>query len=215
MTEAEWATCENPKAMLAFLADQRRAGDRKMRLFSCACCRRVPHALADERANRAVEVAERYADGQADEEERERALETATGIPTLRGGAARWAVVAVARTGAMVIIDTIGQIAACPPGQEYDPARWQAESRVQCDLLRDLFGPLPFRSVAVAPSWRTPQVVAVAQSIYEERAFTRMLELGQVLYQAGCDHRELLHHCLWSSEHVRGCYLLDLLLGRE
>jgi hypothetical protein len=215
MTETEWKTCDNPKAMLGFLADERKPSERKLRLFSCACLRRVCNTLPDEQARKAVEVAERFADGLADEDEREQALMQAARARNLGGQAARWVLVSVARTGAMMIVDVAGQIAACPRGQEYDPSRWEAEWQAQCVLLRDLFGPLPFLPVAIAPSWRTTHVLEVAQSIYDNWAFDRMLELGQSLYQVGCNDREILRHCVWSEEHARGCWVVDLVLAKQ
>jgi hypothetical protein len=215
VTEDEWTTCNNPKAMVSFLAVQHRASGRKLRLFSCACCRRVWHLLADERARRAVEVAERFADGVATEREREEAQRAAAGVRQLSGIAAKWAAAAVARTGAMMVADAAGQTAACHPGHEYEPVRWHEESLAQCDLLRDLLGPLPFRGVSFEPCWRTPHVIEIAQPAYDERSFGRMLELGRALYQAGCHDRELLHHCLWSGEHARGCWVLDLVLNKS
>src|SRR4051812_14794857 len=74
MTEAEWLNCTDPEAMLSFLRDSGKLSDRKARLFAVACCR---HLLRQVRVNardeRAVEVAERYADGRADAGELHRA----------------------------------------------------------------------------------------------------------------------------------------------
>src|SRR5262245_4651573 len=63
MTEAEWLAATNPMPMLAFL--EGKASDRKLRLFACACVRRVWEFLDDEISTTVVEVAERYADGRA------------------------------------------------------------------------------------------------------------------------------------------------------
>src|SRR5690348_5289938 len=62
MTEAEWLTCTAPGQMLRFLRD--RLTDRKARLYGCACVRTVWIHLTDARSQDAVELAERYADGQ-------------------------------------------------------------------------------------------------------------------------------------------------------
>src|SRR5690348_8868591 len=61
MTEAEWLACRDPLPMFRLL--EGRASDRKLRLYACACCRRIWHLLADERSRAVVEACERYADG--------------------------------------------------------------------------------------------------------------------------------------------------------
>jgi hypothetical protein len=65
LTETDWRKCDDLEAMLSFL--QHQASDRRLRLFACACCRALWPVLADERARRAVDVLERYADGRASE----------------------------------------------------------------------------------------------------------------------------------------------------
>src|SRR5262245_115570 len=67
LAEADWLSRENPKQLLEFLDG--RVSERKLRLFACACCRRIWHLIADERSRRAVEICERYADGLADQKE--------------------------------------------------------------------------------------------------------------------------------------------------
>ena len=81
-------------------------------------------------------------------------------------------------------------------------------------LLRDILGN-PFRPVALDPEWRTSTVVALAQGIYEERAFDRLPILADALQDAGCENEDILNHCRSKGPHVRGCWVVDLLLGNE
>jgi hypothetical protein len=90
-----------------------------------------------------------------------------------------------------------------------------AEVEAQAGLLRDIFGN-PFRPVAFDPAWRTTDVMLLGQGIYEERAFDRMPILADALQDAGCDRDELLSHLRdATATHVRGCWALDLVLGKE
>jgi hypothetical protein len=89
-----------------------------------------------------------------------------------------------------------------------------AEGRAQVTLLRDIFGN-PSRSVILNPTWRTASVVALAQSIYDDRVFDRLPILAAALEDAGCDNADILNHCRQPSEHVRGCWVVDLVLGKS
>ncbi|MBL8796889.1 MAG: hypothetical protein JNM56_23510 [Planctomycetia bacterium] len=83
----------------------------------------------------------------------------------------------------------------------------------QVGPLRDIFGN-PFRPVTADPAWRTSTVVSLAQAIYDERAFDRLPILADALEDAGCDHADMLNHCRQPGDHVRGCWVVDLLLQR-
>jgi hypothetical protein len=80
-------------------------------------------------------------------------------------------------------------------------------------LLRDIFGN-PFRPISFDPSWRTSTAVALAEGVYADRAFSRLPILADALEDAGCDAAELLAHLRGDSPHVRGCWALDLVLGK-
>ena len=97
---------------------------------------------------------------------------------------------------------------------EWGGPTWNAEQGSQADLLRDIFGN-PFRPVTLNPAWRTGNVTALAQSIYDDRAFDRMPILADALEDAGCDNADILNHCRQPGEHVRGCWVVDLVLGKE
>jgi hypothetical protein len=83
----------------------------------------------------------------------------------------------------------------------------------QVQLFRDIFGN-PFRPVAVAPEWRTDTVLAIGRQMYEGRDFSAMPILADALQDAGCDVDDILAHCRDSCEHVRGCWVVDLILGK-
>jgi hypothetical protein len=92
------------------------------------------------------------------------------------------------------------------------------ESALHCVWLRDLLGPLPFRPAAIDPAWLTwndGTVQKIAQGIYDERAFDRMPILADALEEAGCTNQDILVHCRQHGEHVRGCWAVDLVLGKE
>jgi hypothetical protein len=82
-------------------------------------------------------------------------------------------------------------------------------------MQRTPWKPCPFRPVTFDPAWRTPNVIAVARTIYDERHFTDMAILGDALEEAGCTNADILDHCRLPGEHARGCWVLDLALGRE
>ncbi len=81
-------------------------------------------------------------------------------------------------------------------------------------MFRDISGN-PFRPVTAEATWRTPAVTAFAQFIYDERAFERMPDLADLLERAGCKDLEIPQHCRGSGPHVRGCWVIDLILGKE
>jgi hypothetical protein len=92
----------------------------------------------------------------------------------------------------------------------------QATERVgQCLLLRDIFGPLPFRPLSLNPTCQTPKVMSLAQVIYDDRTFDRLPELAEALHHAECDNEEVLSHLRGPGPHVRGCWALDVVLGKE
>jgi hypothetical protein len=51
--------------------------------------------------------------------------------------------------------------------------------------------------------------------MYESREFGAMPILADALQDAGCNNDAILNHCREPGEHVRGCWVVDLVLGRE
>ncbi len=98
-----------------------------------------------------------------------------------------------------------------------DPADLQRELQQQVLILRCIFG-VPFRLAPLEPIWLTCNegtVPKIAQAIYDHRAFDRLPILADALEEAGCHDAIILNHCRQPSEHVRGCWVVDLLLGKE
>ncbi len=237
MTEQEWLGGTNVERMLSFLGDwcQDECGgntrqenpvdgsdafSRKARLFACACCRRVWPLIAGERSREAVEVAEWFADGGASCLDRVAAEAAAARAD--RGG--RWGTDGrlEAATAALVAVGAEAsnlQNIAVMLRSAVGP-RKAAERAAQAALVRDIFGN-PFRPVAVDPAWRTVSVMRLARTAYDERdlpsghlAPARLAVLGDALEEVGCDSPALLGHLRASGPHVRGCWAVDLLLGK-
>ena len=61
----------------------------------------------------------------------------------------------------------------------------------------------------------TREVCKLAQGVYDDRAFDRLPVVGDALEDAGCDNADILDHCRQPGQHVRGCWVVDMLLGKE
>jgi hypothetical protein len=223
--EHEWVVCTDPQGMLTTLKG--RASDRKLRLFACACSRGNWHLLLDEKTRRAVQAAEEFADGACTRKDLEgakaSALEAANTV-ALSGTwasesdrlAAYYAAVAAARCGERHALAAASRAASW--AVEHASLHGPAGVAGQCDLLRDIFGnpfyPMPAIDEATL-AWGDAAVCRVAQSIYDERRFEDLPILVDALEDAGCTIAELLAHLRDSGPHPRGCWVLDLLLGKQ
>jgi hypothetical protein len=225
-----------------------RLSDRRRRLFAVACCRRRWPLFTDERVRHAVEVAERYADGLATEQERSRAQDDVDaptwagdrylwGETTCKVSPLEWHVAQAARFSLFGAVhgESTAYHAAFAAGlsaeidalHEKESARssergvfirgYGSEVVVQRALLRDIAGN-PFRPPGLRAEWLTWNggvVVELSRAIYEERAFDRLPVLADALEEAGCVAAAILDHCRQPAEHVRGCWVVDRLLGKK
>jgi hypothetical protein len=73
----------------------------------------------------------------------------------------------------------------------------------------------PLRYVSLQPCWVTSTVLALAAGIYSESAFDRLPILADALQDAGCNNDDILDHCRGQGPHVRGCWVVDLVLGKS
>jgi hypothetical protein len=215
----------DPMAMLEYLRTRREISDRKSRLLAVAFCRRVWGLVEEPLLREAVLVAERYADGEADEGERREAEGKAHGIAeglaerALGDAAGRTdhdlhvadAAIAVSRTTGPrrgFAAWSVAPFAAHPSGDR------RREGSAQCGLLRDIMGN-PFRPVNFDQAWRTPPVIRLAEEAYYGHSFEILPVLGDALEEAGCHDPEILEHCRADHIHARGCWVLDGLLKKS
>jgi hypothetical protein len=217
MTEAEWLAATDPTKMLEFLSGK--ASDRKLRLFACACCRRKWKYFTDNRCKQAVEISERFADDCDMVGDLDRAcLHAMLAFNEWRAKQGSQGMLVYACSAAHALAQTrlhVVHIAAQVLGLPVNSARARAaEAQTQVQLLFDIFGN-PFRPITLNSTWLTSTVLALANGIYEEKAFERMPILADALQDAGCDNEDVLSHCRQPGEHVKGCWLVDLLLNKQ
>jgi hypothetical protein len=206
MTETEWQSCKDPLAMLAFVRSQDKSSRRKLRLFAAACCRKTLCCPEDEQA---VTVGERYADGCATEVERRVLFETTELLK-------REAVDRQEFEEAAHLWMRQGSITEDLWRCVYGLARPLPDA---CQVLRDIF---PFRPIHIEPSLLTTTVLALAQSAYEERHMPsgildnqKLAVLADAIEENGCADEALLNHLREpQAVHVRGCWAVDLVLGK-
>jgi hypothetical protein len=171
----------------------------------------------------AIEVAERFADGRATAEELAKAtygpmqvlttdiqcIRATSAISGVTHPEAHWAAYEAIAGACEFTHETEGKVAA-----DAVELRWTPDA---VRLFRDVFGN-PFRPVTPGPSWLSwndGTMPKMAQAIYDERAFDRLPILADALEDAGCTDAAILDHCRGGGEHVRGCWVVDLLLGKE
>jgi hypothetical protein len=225
MTEGEWPTSSDPRAMLEFLVGM--VSDRKMRLYAVACCRQLCCPLFGELNLAAIQTAENHAEGLASDSELQdagaaaldeyRRLVEIHGFGQLGGtdNPVAYLTCGDGTTAALLVPEFAARLAA---EDSYHDVGWtpgyEAERAKQSALLRDLIGN-PFRPVTLQSDWLTTIVLALAQGINDERAFDRLPILADALEDAGCDNADILGHCRQPGEHARGCWVVDLLLGKQ
>jgi hypothetical protein len=239
VTEAEWLACEAPDDLLEHLGEPQK--DRKHRLFACSCARRLWAVYPDDCCRHTVELAERFADCPGDPSalkaawDELMALQAADRSNLFGAGWGRHSSFNVAAYVANWRMDLYFSksvagvavvVAACVAFpdidiDEEDGAKWNpataavraVERATQAALLRDIFGN-PFRPAAFSPEWRTDTAVSLARQMYESRDFDAMPILADALQDAGCGSVDILGHCRGPGPHVRGCWVVDLVLGR-
>jgi hypothetical protein len=224
MTKAKWLRSVDPRVLLEFIVKD--ASERKLRLFACVCCRRALHLVNDARFPPLVELAEDLAEGPIKAKELKRAFRTFSeskkSVTTFSHSNIMSAIQSAFKSPLDRGYFWLGESASCAFGHATgkgpdDEKYWQAtdgERRQQTTLIRDIFGN-PFRPITFSPSWRTDTTFTLARQMYESRDFGAMPILADALQDAGCDNDDILNHCRSDGPHVRGCWVVDLVLGKE
>jgi hypothetical protein len=229
------------REMLALTAGK--VSDRKLDLFNGWCCHALRPYLTDPRSRAAARYAEQHVDeGCPDTPEREAVLEAAKkAVEEL----IKWAHAAptnleVRRRRVYALTAQIAQQAlghdqpnrgvwanalltahafgyandeppACLPGSE---ELRDEHLRLQATIFRDIVGNA-LDPVAFDSRWRTDDTLGLARGIYMDRAFTRLPLLADALMDAGCADDRLVGHCRSAGPHTRGCWAVNLVLGKE
>jgi hypothetical protein len=200
MTEQEWLVCTNPENMLEFLRDK--ASERKLRLFAVACCREDMELMGNASNQLALEASEDYAEGRISRKELKAIRRTVWEALHDSDSKGCWEA-AGSRTWEAVSA-TLWRL-----GSFSDKTRHSA-------LLHDIFGN-PFRPASLDPTWlawHDGLLVSMARQMYESRDFTDMPVLADALEDAGCTDQDILGHLRGAGPHVRGCWVVDLCLGK-
>ena len=204
MNEKEWLRMLNPAALLRYYRDRTElANDRKLRLLVAASWVRDTERYQDGLGQRLAEIQLRVADTQSDCSELAEAI-----VPYMPREEESYDL--TTPTDASV------EFASNPWGTAwtaaYDAVR-PADAKRFSQTVRDIFGN-PFRAVAFDPKWRTEAAVGLALRMYDDRDFAAMPILADALEEAGCEDADILAHCREPGVHVRGCWVVDLVLGK-
>jgi hypothetical protein len=211
MTEAEWLAATDSADMVndLFLVEDLpcEISKRRLLLFAAGCCRTALNHLDAVICGQAVEMAERFIEGGATREqvsEKQRQVDEHKWAQPQSEQPFWFAVSSLCEMDGWQAAED-----SSAPMSDHPLLKATATN-----ILRCVFGN-PFRPVTIEPSWLTSDVRTLAEGIYQERAFDRMPILADALQDAGCDNDDILNHCRQPGEHVRGCWVVDLILGKS
>jgi hypothetical protein len=209
LTEYQWLNVNEPLQMLDFVLG--RASERKLRLFCCACWRPLANTWVYSSLREVLDAAEAFAEGKAGRGRLKRIVAHRSGSDCegIRWLAAKRATQAVRET---VRCSALASSYLAGWGTHSD--LWITARRRQAIYLREIFGN-PFSVRAIQSRWLTSTVTFLAQVASEDRDYAVLPLLGDALEEAGCSDQAILQHCRGNGEHVRGCWVLDLILGKE
>ena len=237
MMRAKWSATEDWRGLLYFFVDNkdlRDRYDRKLRLIACAACRKVWRQLRDPQVRRAVEASERYADSfRTVQEQLDELRKLLTGPPikdvdvVISEFSARLRTdeelkeihdhfqdqsSSISTLGARITIGDGISTALETGGELTEVLQWLTPEQYS-GIIRDIIGN-PVSRTKADPEKLSSSVIEMARTIYAERDFSLMAALAERLEGTGCKSQEILSHCRDLKEHFRGCWVVDLLLGK-
>ena len=214
-----WLESVSPGHLSVFLL--REASPRKSGLFIRHLCRCFTEVFSDPRTRAALDAADGLEAGELDEDEFQVTIRTADEAAARTPAGAATAAVYAAQVAGQValrgfyrgVLSEMRYAILVHAGAGRGPRR-NPTARAMRPVFFEHFGDTQ-SPVAVDASWLTSTVVALAEGIYADRAFDRLPILADALMDAGCDHADVLDHCRGDGPHARGCWVVDLLLGKS
>jgi hypothetical protein len=201
VTESEWLACTDPLELLDCVGAPLEG--RKTFLLQAACFRRQWERLP-EAARDWTRLAEAAAEGKATRKALDDAFDALEAALNELGPPGEF----------VALLDLAwGMWTAEWVGLDEADGAFMVERAAQAALVRDIF-PSPFRPTVLVPKWRTRAVLDLARAA-DAGAFDALPVLGDALEEAGCDNADVLGHCRGPGPHVRGCWLVGLLLETE
>jgi hypothetical protein len=196
MSEAEWLAGDNPLPLFQYAQDD--ITERKLRLFAIAALNTMRERNLESIAR--SEVAEHFADG----------------LMTISDLRSSWPQMQPSSptTAPELAYEWAELIVMAKDRGYYGGSFPVLDETWVTHFLRDIVGN-PFQPFTFNPCWLTSIVLAIARQMYESRDFSPMPILADALQDAGCDNEDILSHCRSDGPHVKGCWVVDLILGKK
>ncbi len=216
---SKWTTSNDPLWMLEFA--QGKVSNRKLRFFAVACCRRSRHFNTEMDYRNIIELAEKAADGLAILDDFRIAVEH--DVPSGNDSDVQLVPSVLESDSLEAAKDAVTEaVESAAWNVAYSSGFWHStrdnEQATLASLLRDIVGNpvLPLLGIDLSwLTWNDGTILKLARRVYDERAFDDLPILADALEDAGCDNAAILAHCRGPGPHVRGCWAVDLLLGKE
>ena len=220
LTEQQWFSFLDYPRMLnqvkrRYKAGRTLEGKRKLRLFACGSCRLLAWDLKVPNSFRLmVETAERFADGELGMSSISIKAD-GNPFPKPTYGPSWYAAYAMQQTNHTTASQAARWTASHLVSTQPKDKQREMKKRL-AEVVREVFGN-PFRAVEIDPAWlawHEGAITKIAQTIYDERAWSDMPVLADALEEAGCHDTAMIEHLRGPGPHVRGCWVIDALLRK-